>query len=318
VLQRLGVYSVIRGAVDRPSFAMTRQILAEGKRRLVVFPEGETVWQNSVVMPFQQGVFQLAFKAYEDAASANADASLFCVPIAIRYLYLNDMHSQIDASLTRLEAKLALAAAAPPATRYDRLRRVADAVLAANERARRVKPADGSSLNDRVVALKERILTRPEGELGVTPSTGTPALDRVRALFNAVDRVIDETPASSDYEQRIAHERQEAARSFYHDLWRALRFVAIYDGYVSEAMNVDRCLDVLCLLENEVLQRRPIWGPRRACVEVGEPVNLKDYFPAYQADKRGTAGRVTAMIESSVREMLARMEADCRPLRLAD
>ena len=36
LMPRLGVYSIIRGAVDRPSFNMTRQILAEGKRWLVI------------------------------------------------------------------------------------------------------------------------------------------------------------------------------------------------------------------------------------------------------------------------------------------
>ena len=49
----------------RHSFQKTRQILAEGNRWLVIFPEGQTVWQNDTVMPFQPGVVQLAFKACE-------------------------------------------------------------------------------------------------------------------------------------------------------------------------------------------------------------------------------------------------------------
>ena len=32
LMPRLGVYSIVRGAVDRPSFSMTRQLLAAGKR----------------------------------------------------------------------------------------------------------------------------------------------------------------------------------------------------------------------------------------------------------------------------------------------
>ena len=71
---------------------MTRQLLAEGKRWLVIFPEGHAIWQNSILAPFQQGVIQLAFKAYEDATAADANAHLFCVPIAIKYIYLKDMH----------------------------------------------------------------------------------------------------------------------------------------------------------------------------------------------------------------------------------
>ena len=74
--------------MDRQSFATTRQILVEGKRWLVVFPEGEAVGQNSIVIPFQPGVIQLAFKAYEEAAKIEPTTSLYCVPMAIRYVYL--------------------------------------------------------------------------------------------------------------------------------------------------------------------------------------------------------------------------------------
>jgi hypothetical protein len=110
--------------------------------------------------------------------------------------------------------------------------------------------------------------------------------------------------------------RQQAAREFYHDLDRALRFVAIYDGYVAESMNVERFMDVLGLLELEVFQRRTTWGPRKACVEVGEPINLRDHFAAYQADKRGTVKQVAATLEATVRRMLDALEPQCGTLRL--
>ena len=46
IMQRMGCYSIIRGTADRPSFQMTRRLLAAGDRPLVIFPEGQTVWQN--------------------------------------------------------------------------------------------------------------------------------------------------------------------------------------------------------------------------------------------------------------------------------
>lgn len=316
VLQRLGVYSIIRGALDRPSFSMTRQLLAEGKRWLVVFPEGETIWQNSIVIPFQPGVIQLAFKAYEDAAKAEPEPSLFCIPVAIKYVYLDDMHGEIDASLDRLESGLAVSAGARPLSRYDRLRGVAEAVLAANEKAHSVKPDQGSRMNDRIQNLKEGVISQMERQLDVTPTAGQPLLDRIRALFYAVDRIVQEEPAASEYEQQLAVERQHAAHDLYHDLWRALRFVAIYDGYVSESMTVERFMDVLCLLEFEVFKRRRMWGPRKARVEIGEPIDLRDHYASYSADKRGAVQRVTLALENLVRTMLDALGADSKPLRL--
>jgi 1-acyl-sn-glycerol-3-phosphate acyltransferase len=315
MLQRLGVYSVIRGAVDRPSFATTRQILADGIRRLVVFPEGEAVGQNSIVIPFQPGVIQLAFKAYEDAVKVENEPSLYCIPMAIRYFYLNDMHVEIDLSLERLEEKLAISSDAR-LSRYERLRQVADAVLAANERVHSVSPDGHTSMNNRISNLKERVLTQLENQLGVTHSPNKLPIDRVRALLNAIDRINEQEAAASEYDRQLVRERQNFARECYQDLWRALRFVAIYDGYVGESLTVERFMDVLGLLELEVHKRRPIRGPRKACVEVAEAIDLRDHYAAYVSDRRGTVKHVTSLLESAVRQMLDALENHCQALRL--
>ena len=105
-MPRIGVYSIVRGALDRQSFATTRQLLTNGKRWLVIFPEGHAIGQNSTLAPFQEGVVQLAFKSFEDARAADPGAHLYCVPIAIKYVYLTDMHDEIDQSLGRLAEAL--------------------------------------------------------------------------------------------------------------------------------------------------------------------------------------------------------------------
>ena len=130
-------------------------------------------------------------------------------------------------------------------------------------------------------------------------------------LFNTVDRIVYEEPPGSDYEQQLAAERQQLARSLYEDLWRLLQFVAIHDGYVKESMRFERFMDVLCLLEMEVFKQRRIWGPRKARVKVGEPINLKDRASSYTADKRETVREVTMALESSVRDMLDALGSEC-------
>jgi len=312
LMPRLGAYSIIRGAVDRPSFIMTRKLLAEGKRWLVIFPEGQTIWQNSIVFPFQQGVFQLAFKGYEDAVKQADDARLHCVPMAVKYVYLEDMHDEIDASLTRLESKL-IPADAPSLSRYARLRRIGEAVLAANERTQQIEPPAVSTLNERIQFIKEHIVSRLEQQLGVTGACRQQnLLDRIRTLFNTVDRIVIEEPEGSEYEKQLAIERQQLASDLYEDLWRLLQFVSIHDGYVAESMTFERFLDVLCLLEMEVCRERRIWGPRKALIKVGEPIDLRDRAESYRADKRAAVREVTLELEASVRKMLDSLGADCR------
>lgn len=315
LMPRLGVYSVVRGAVDRQSFAMTRQILAEGKRPLVIFPEGQAILQNSMLAPFQQGVIQLAFKAHEDAKAADTGAHLYCVPIAIKYIYLQDMHGEIDLSLDRLAAAVGLAGGGKSSSRYERLRQIAEAVLVANEKAHHVSAGANASMDSRIQNLKAHVAAKIEGQLAIVPSDKQGLLERVRVMFNALDRIVHDEPPSSEYEQRLAVERQQLARTLYEDVWRLLQLVAVYDGYVRESMTVERFMDVLCLLELEVFQTRKVWGPRKACVRVGEPIDLLDHAEAYDANKREVVQRVNSALESSVQEMLRAMEANCAMVR---
>ncbi|MGI9455802.1 MAG: lysophospholipid acyltransferase family protein [Aeoliella sp.] len=315
LMPRLGVYSIIRGAVDRPSFSMTRNLLANGNRWLVVFPEGQTIWQNSTLVPFQQGVIQLAFKAFEDAKKADEDVHLYCIPVAIKYLYLEDMHEEIDASLERLESALLISGGADRSSRYSRLRGISEAVLIANEKAHHVTPDPESAMNDRIQSLKEFVISKMERQLDVVPTDRQTLLDRLRVLFNAVDRIVYDEPVASEYEQQLTFEQQQVARTLYEDLWRLLQFVAIYDGYVGESITVERFMDVLCLLEMEVFKKRRIWGPRRAHVRVGEPIDLKNHCSSYAANKRDAVQEVTLTLESSVRGMLDEMGARCTLVR---
>jgi 1-acyl-sn-glycerol-3-phosphate acyltransferase len=309
LMPRLGVYSIVRGAVDRQSFATTRELLAAGKRWLVIFPEGHSIGQNSTLAPFQEGVIQLAFKAYEDARAAGAGAHLYCVPIAIKYIYLTDMHDEIDRSLDRLAEALSISKTTTPASRYARLRQIAEAVLVANEKAHQVKPDPASGMNDRIQNLKVLVASKIERQLGIVPNDRQTLLDRIRSMFNAVDRIVHDEPPASEYEQRLALERGQMASALYDDLWRLVQFVAIYDGYVRESMTVERFMDVLGLLEQEIFKKRRVWGPRKARIKVGQPIDLKDHASAYDQNKRETVQAINTRLESAVRESLEGMEA---------
>ena len=304
IMQHMGCYSVIRGAADRRSVQMTRRILAEGKRWLVVFPEGQTVWQNDTVIPFQEGVTQLAFKALEDAGAKQTDSDLICIPMAIKYVYLKPMDSEIQESLHRLESQLFAGTPSASSSGYDRLRNIGEAVLTANEHQHGIKPDPDATLDDRIQRMKEAIVREIEDQLDIVPRANALLLDRIRGCFNAVDRIVSEDSHETPYAQRLAEERSRAAAALYDDLWRVLQFVAIYDGYVRESLTVERFMDVLCLLEMEVFNERRIWGPRKAIIQVGPRVNLRDHLEAYKANKRGTVQEVSMSLESSVRGML--------------
>ena len=306
-LQRLGGYSVVRGTLDKKSFRTTQDLLVEGKHWLVIFPEGEVGWQTDTIMPFQEGGTQLAFWAYTELARRGESFPLYLVPIAIRYVYLQDMSQEIDRSLERLERKLLAAVNSPPLSRYDRLRRVGEAVLVANEKKYGIQPQAETDLEERVQQIRERILSRIEATLGLPSRPGQPLLARIRDLLNAVERIVLSDAEGAGYEQQLHHELQQQARGLYEDLSRVMRFIAVHDGYVREAPTAERFLDILGLLELEVFERRRFWGPRKALIKAGDPVEIGQYFPRYQNDKRGVIQEITILLETRVRQSLAEL-----------
>lgn len=309
LIQRCGAYSIVRGAPDINSFRMTRRLLVEGKRWLVIFPEGEACGQSDTVMPFQQGVAQFAFWAYEDLAKRGNVPPLYLVPIAIKYIYLRDMQGEIDSSLRRLERRVLSSPSAQPLIVYHRLRRIGEAVVSANERRHNVRPGEDASLNERIQYMKELIVSRMAAALDVSLRADQPLLDRIRELFNTIDRIVYSEPGGPEYERQLHQLRQREVQRLYDDLERVLRFVALYDGYVRETLTVERFLDVLGLLEFEVFGRRRAWGPKKALLKVGEPLNLIHYVQRYGTDKRGTLQEVTTSLESAVRQMLSELSS---------
>lgn len=316
-LQQLGAYSVIRGTRDGESFRMTRQLLAAGKKWLVLFPEGETCGQNDTIMPFQPGIVQFAFWALEDLQATNPQSSLpplYVVPIALKYIFIDDMQATLDHALTRLERTVGIAEQGSKDL-YRRLCHVGEAVLVTAEREYGVQPPANASFDTRVQVVKEVIVSKVAADVGVVLRPEQPLLESIRALFNAVDRIVQEEPAATGYARQLQRQHQQHVNALYEDLWRALRFVATYDGYVRETMTVERFVEIITRLEWEVFGVVRWRGPRKVMIQVGTPIDVSAQWEAYRQDKRGTVATLIGRLEGEVRAMVTALaQAHATPL----
>ncbi len=307
-MQRFGVYSVVRGSVDRESFRTTRSLLAAGKHPLVVFAEGEISRQNDTVLPFESGVVQLCFWALDDMVKADAVKPLYAVPIGIKYIYDEEMWDEIESALARLEREILPQGLATSEDLYERLRGIGAAAVSTLEREYRLKADANRSLNERIEALREHILSQMEEFMGVTPQPAVLPRTRVRALRNLVDaEIYRETEELSAYESQLHEQRLEKFQEFYPDLNRLINFIAIYDGYVGENRSPERFLEVITRLEREVFGSSKPRGPRIAFMRFGPPKNLLDLYEAYKQEKKQTVQDVTLELESEVQALISGM-----------
>lgn len=309
LLQKLGCYSVVRGAADRESFKTTKSLLAAGKKKLVLFPEGEISWQNENILPLESGAVQLSFWALEELQKTKPQEPLVILPIALKYTYRKNITPALDACITRLEAKLGLAHPAGE-TLYQRTRHAALKVLESLERQYGCKIAADASVSDRMTQVKERSLRSMADVLDVElPPVKNTYLDWVRVLRNAMDDFIyADTKEMSEYERKLHEERRAQIKQFYRDLDRIVGFIALYDGYLSPPATQERIANVVEMLEAEVFGEKSVKGPRLVTVEVGKPIDLLAMFPDYKKSKRATLEQATAQLSAQIHGMLDVLE----------
>ena len=290
-LQRLGVYSIRRGMVDRPSVAQTLELLTQPSGKLVIFAEGGCSFQNDTVMPFRVGAIQMAFQAMNKVLKQEKSLpDLYAVPIAIKYHYTGDMTGAIEQTLKQLEQALEVK---PTGDLYQRLRTVAFEVLLKCEREYGLVNPQVTDWNQRVANLKAHVLQQCEQQLGLTSASGE--LDRERTY--RIQQALEEP---------IASDRVWTWEFMSKAAWRVLNFDAIYDGYVAAKLTPERFLDTLIRLERDVfnIDRPRPKGHRQALLRVAEPLNLKDWFADYQQNRANTVKSITEKIHQTVQQNL--------------
>ena len=303
LMQRVGVYSVVRGTADRNAFRTTRELLSEGKWPLVIFAEGEISRQNDTIMRFERGIAQLCFWGLDDLEKTGVNKPLYVVPIGIKYHYPTDMWDAIDDALTRLERYILPPVEQTPLERYDRLRRVGVAIFKTLAAEYQYKVDETVPLDVHIERLKEAILSHAEKIMGI--HTEADVLTRTRALKNIVDaEVYRDIEQMTEYERKIHEELLQKFQRFYPDLERLINFISISDGYVAEEQSPERFLEVIIRLEREVFGTSKMRGPRVASVRVGEPKNLREYYDTYKAQKRETVEQITLELETEVQNLV--------------
>ena len=294
-LQLIGAYSIKRGLGDRASISQTLELLQQPKSRLVIFPEGGCSYQNDTVMPFRSGAIQLPFSAMNQLVKKKGDIpDLYLVPISLKYRYTKQMNWVIEKSLSHLEEALSIQANTTEF--YPRLRTIAERVLIniETEYGVETKSITKEDWNQRIEQLKDRVLHECEQQLELTPRAHIPARERVYKIQSIID--------SNDRE--LTKEQEQIYEDLYRSAFRLLNFDAIYDGYVGDNPTPERFLDTLITLEREVfhIEHPSIKGRRKAFISIGDPINLKDYFSAYQEDKTATVESLAASIQQTVQK----------------
>ena len=127
----------------------------------------------------------------------------------------------------------------------------------------------------------------------------------MRGLIHVIETVTREEPTDkTPYDTELRRQQRDRAKPLLKDLRRLANWIAVYDGYVKDKPTPERMADTLIRLERECLGSEKFRAKRRCQIRLGEPLDLRDCWPAYEKSRRTELARTTRDIEARVAALL--------------
>ncbi len=297
-LQRLGHFSVERGAHDAPAKGFAIEVMKRGTDILVVFPEGEIFYMNDVVQPFHSGAIDIGIQAIIENRKDNPNWTAYILPMAIKYHHEKPIEMILEKRIARMEQQLKM-------------------------------PPGEASLPRRILAIQQNLLKKQEAAHGITldENSVSDLEDEIRAARRAIlsnvevkhgsqplpdnRRAIDESwKLGAELRESLAEQTDIKEKAALQDDIETLREVAQlaswHPHYYESTPSNDRLAEVVLKLERELyrIKRPEQLTDRRVFVKLAEPVDLGIYVDEYLEDAHSVRHKVTEKLQSKIQGML--------------
>lgn len=268
ITQKIGAFSVYREGVDRQAVNMAVDILVEGKRPLVVFPEGAISRHNDQLMPLMEGTSFIARTAAKRREKNESRGGVVVHPIAIRYFFRGNLEQAVTPVLEEIESHFSWYPQRDK-TIIQRLRQIGQALLSLKE-VEYLGAARSGEFEERVENLMEDVLAKLERTYNLNDA-GEGVVARVKAIRSAI--LPDMIAKKVDDEER--HRRWKQLAACYY-----VQQISHYPPqYVrrSQPNIIEHILETVERFEEDFTDHATTHGPLHTVIQVGEaiPVSSK-------------------------------------------
>jgi 1-acyl-sn-glycerol-3-phosphate acyltransferase len=292
MLQRMGAFSVDREGCDRRAIKQSIELLTTGKA-LCIFPEGEIYHLNDRLTPLREGVAFIAASAQRDLDKAGSRASVWLLPVAIQYQFIDSVMPALCDAMTELEKRVLLAPR-PQEPLHHRIVRFGEVALTIKEKDHLAKEGSGD-LSTRIANLARHVLSRREqAHLGkINTDEAIPV--RVKLLRqHLLESIWDRDP-----DQETLRGVCDALA----DVHLALQLYSYPGDYLSQQPSVERMAETIEKFEEDVYgtYAKPK-GRRRAIVRVAQPLSVRQAMGA--GKMRAIAAHLTIQLEQAMKQAM--------------
>jgi 1-acyl-sn-glycerol-3-phosphate acyltransferase len=307
MFQNMGCYSVSRGEADIESFKMTREILVHGKRKLVMFPEGEVTRQPDLVLPLRRGAIRLFFEGQEALKKERPGEPLLLQPIGIRWRFRDDITPVLHAAIGKVEKQLRIV---PPSRHLlDRVEYAAMTMAQILEEEYSAPERPDLPFEQRVIALRDYVLRSMALALNVELQDEEEHLVWFRQLNIALNQFVNADMSDrSAFQKRLHGELADKVERMRKDLIRMQHLIGITDDAPNRPITPERLANKVAKIEREVLGAQTYKGVRLAMVGVGEPISLLEYLDEYESHRDAAVDKMTERVHDAMQSIVDELD----------
>ena len=311
-LRRMGAFSVYREGIDRTAIEASIGMLTSGERPMVIFPEGALNQANDHLGALMEGVSFIAHAAARKVQRENKDKgterSVYVVPIGLRYLFCGDIKETVSPMLSDIEQRLTWRTNESMPL-VERIHKLGGALLGLKETEFIGQP-QGGSISERLQRLIDHLLCPLEEEWLESGQDGS-VVNRVKELRRAiVPDMIEEPADEGDGSAPLSPEERQRRWRQLDDMALAQALSLFPPDYVASNPTVDRILETVERMAENLTGKEQAHPPMKAIVQVGEPFTV-----AGKRDRKAERDPLLQQLEDSLLGMLADLSTESKPYK---
>ncbi|CAN5157980.1 hypothetical protein BH11CYA1_BH11CYA1_07630 [soil metagenome] len=310
--QKFGCYSVNRGAGDMASIETTKEILRQGKHKLVVFPEAEITGDDRTVhnistalvhliLEIQEEVSQVDGACLEPSASDSAQ-TLWVLPVGVGYRLETVLEPSVDKALRAIERALKLVSSGSEIDK--RISRATEELFHNLARHYRFTLDESEAMSERAYHLADHICQRIADFIGTEITHKTPEQMQY-SLRNNIDEKFALSKTGGSHQARLEKGAFQIYREFNIDLNRVENLL-IFNRVLQQPASPIQICRIVDFLEIETIGRISSKGRQVASVFFGEPIAVSSYLPSFGENKHAAI----ADLKSTIHKQL-QLALDC-------
>ncbi len=302
MFQRLGCFSVERGAADFRSIHTMMTILTEGTKKLIVFPEGEVTGDDHTVREISPALMKVFLNAQKSIANEEESESIWILPVGVSYTLETKLRASVDETLTEIERRMGIERdrSVDSSTRVtqdvaDFLRKLADQY--------EFELPEQEPQREQAGLLARHICDRIATGVGREYDQGLSNEQLLHLLRSEVSKAANEI--NHDQQIQSPQENESWSKDFDH-VERLLILHRVLDQ-PNSAMKVCRTID---FLELEILGSMTAKGRQTASVYIGDPIEVLPFFQNGDSDKGSAAEQLRDAVHEGLQSALDNTRGD--------